>query len=82
MAIPVSSTTQSSLMSLREQDMQSAREIVVKLNVFRGAGTGALMKDMIAAVERKRSAEEVDMFRQVGVCSRLYISSFHGDGLN
>ena len=50
---------------LSEPDTKSAaQDVLLRVNVFRSPGTGALTQEKIAAVERKRAADETDMFTQ------------------
>lgn len=45
----------------------AAQDVLLRVNVFRSPGPGALTQEKITAVERKRAAEEIDMFKQASL---------------
>lgn len=44
-----------------------AQDVLLRVNVFRSPGADALTQEKIAAIERKRGAEEIDIFTQASL---------------
>jgi len=57
----------SSFLVKQKRETSNIQDVVLKVNVFRSAGASPSTVEGIAAVERKRAAEELDMFNQASL---------------